>query len=244
MGGMPPVPPNGGSPPPNPPPNPPMGGTPPASIGAAVSAPIGGIPPGVSRPPPPTGGAPVAASGVIGGAELPPAGGAAEGGVCSKSLDSINWVKDRMKYVEFRIGFLALQNKKNSVKCNLSFLGRIFFGGKMKKFLLACTIALSICTTFVTFLIYDHVEESAWKPKIKFAIESGKYEVIKENGRTIDELYVVKAYETTFPKRNRNNTTFWGFPLASATSVKIIAAFDTDQEAKEWAESQKLKIKQ
>jgi hypothetical protein len=94
----------------------------------------------------------------------------------------------------------------------------------------------------VTFLIYDHVEESAWKPKRKFAIESGKYEVIKENGRTIDELYVVKVYETSFPKRTRANATFWGFPLASITSAKIIAAFDTDKEAKEWAESQKLKI--
>lgn len=104
----------------------------------------------------------------------------------------------------------------------------------MRKFIFACSIALFGCTVLVLFLIYDQILESAWRPKQKICIENGKFEVIKENGRSIDELYVIKKYETYYPKRNRNNATFWGFPLASATSTKILAAFDTEAEAEEW----------
>lgn len=107
----------------------------------------------------------------------------------------------------------------------------------MKRFIFACSIALFGCTLLVLFLIYDQILESAWRPKQKICIENGKFEVIRENGRSFDELYVVKKYETYYPKRTRNNATFWGFPRAKVIAVKIVAAFDTEAEAEEYLKS-------
>ena len=91
-------------------------------------------------------------------------------------------------------------------------------------------------------MIFLEIQEKAWKPKQKIAIESEEFEIIKENGVFREPMFAVKLYETIHPKKNGKNVSLLGFPLSTKTNVKVLAAFDEKQEAEEWIKKNKKSL--